>query len=264
MFFFLLLLPRPLAARTLNLASVKLLKICAVGLPLFITPNNFKPRSHTQTNLDSEEKKIHTHTHTHTHTYIHTRNQPRTSRRSCFSDLQSCSLCALWAHALLHQTRFTYAKTLESFRLAGKHLKSYSDADEETRRYEQWAQNFDAVEHHNARYHRGETSFFLGMNIFADMSNEEYRSKMLESISTALARSSQTLGTFERPHLPQISPQIGAGSSKESFHRSRIKVSFDDKETIMLYADGWTDSFYHPFFFPSFLPSFIPVFILSR
>lgn len=111
-------------------------------------------------------------------------------------------MCALVASFAASDALHTYTKTLESFRdWQGKHLKRYSDEDEETRRYEQWAQNFDAVEHHNARYHRGETSFFLGMNIFADMSNEEYKSKMLGKYQYG-ARSSQALGTFEGGTVP--------------------------------------------------------------
>lgn len=59
--------------------------------------------------------------------------------------------------------------------LNGKH---YSTA-EQIHRFAIFTQNYLLVEAHNARYEAGLETFAIGMNMFADLTNEEYRAKYL-------------------------------------------------------------------------------------
>jgi hypothetical protein len=59
------------------------------------------------------------------------------------------------------------------------HGKSYSSSKHEDVAFEIWSANLQLVQAHNARADAGEASFRLGMTKFADLTNDEYRSKLL-------------------------------------------------------------------------------------
>ncbi|KAG0493379.1 hypothetical protein HPP92_004373 [Vanilla planifolia] len=56
-----------------------------------------------------------------------------------------------------------------------KHQKSYNAMDEKERRFEVFRDNLQYIDEHNA----GKHSFSLGLNRFADLTNEEYRAQFL-------------------------------------------------------------------------------------
>lgn len=60
-----------------------------------------------------------------------------------------------------------------------KHNKQYNALGEKDRRFEIFKDNLRYIDEHNAAADRGENSFRLGLNKFADLTNEEYRSKYL-------------------------------------------------------------------------------------
>jgi cathepsin L len=53
--------------------------------------------------------------------------------------------------------------------------KVYSTLREDERRMKIWLENLLHIENHNAKYESGDISYNLKMNIFGDMSNEEFR-----------------------------------------------------------------------------------------
>ena len=59
------------------------------------------------------------------------------------------------------------------------HGKQYNALGEKDRRFEIFKDNLRFVDEHNAAADKGEHSFRLGMNKFADLTNEEYRSMYL-------------------------------------------------------------------------------------
>ncbi|KAJ6832310.1 oryzain alpha chain-like [Iris pallida] len=61
----------------------------------------------------------------------------------------------------------------------GRHRRSYNALGEKDRRLEIFRDNLRFVDDHNAAADAGEHSFRLGMNKFADLTNEEYRSRHL-------------------------------------------------------------------------------------
>ncbi|XP_023029676.2 cathepsin L-like proteinase isoform X1 [Leptinotarsa decemlineata] len=52
--------------------------------------------------------------------------------------------------------------------------KAYSDPSEKVRRFGVFQNNLRIIEKHNARYHQGLESYFLGVTSFADWTDEEY------------------------------------------------------------------------------------------
>lgn len=55
-----------------------------------------------------------------------------------------------------------------------EYRKQYSTADEETERRDIWEANLDYINQHNEEFQRGEHSYTLGLNEFADLSHEEF------------------------------------------------------------------------------------------
>ncbi|XP_022306662.2 procathepsin L-like isoform X1 [Crassostrea virginica] len=55
-----------------------------------------------------------------------------------------------------------------------EYRKQYSTATEETERREVWEANLDYINQHNEEFSRGEHSYDLGLNEFADLSHEEF------------------------------------------------------------------------------------------
>nr|CAD1821861.1 unnamed protein product [Ananas comosus var. bracteatus] len=61
----------------------------------------------------------------------------------------------------------------------GRHGKWYNGVGEEERRFEIFKENLRYVDEHNAAADAGLHSFRLGLNRFADLTNDEYRSTFL-------------------------------------------------------------------------------------
>ncbi|PKA49900.1 Oryzain alpha chain [Apostasia shenzhenica] len=74
-----------------------------------------------------------------------------------------------------------------------KHGKSFNALDDKERRFQVFKDNLQFIDEHNAAADAGERSFRLGLNRFADLSNQEFRAKFLGLRSPArrirLARS---------------------------------------------------------------------------
>ena len=60
------------------------------------------------------------------------------------------------------------------------HSKTYS-ADEKQFRKSIWMTNFDYVSQHNARFMAGKETYELEMNLFADLTSQEFAAKYLMS-----------------------------------------------------------------------------------
>lgn len=76
------------------------------------------------------------------------------------------------------------------------HGKEYGTSEEHEARFAAWKDNLVVVVAHNEAHARGEKSFRLGMNKLADMSNQEYRSKLLSYRSNTM-RTTTPIATYE-------------------------------------------------------------------
>ncbi|XP_054277766.1 procathepsin L-like isoform X3 [Macrosteles quadrilineatus] len=59
-----------------------------------------------------------------------------------------------------------------------EHERVYGDEKEEYTRKEIFMNNLNFIREHNKKYERGEVTFTVGVNQFADMTNEEFRQRM--------------------------------------------------------------------------------------
>ncbi|BFZ14216.1 hypothetical protein BsWGS_17255 [Bradybaena similaris] len=66
----------------------------------------------------------------------------------------------------------------EWVKFKGAYGKTYKDREEEQYRFGIWAQNLNYILAHNEAYARGQFSFSLGQNQFADLSNQEFKKMM--------------------------------------------------------------------------------------
>lgn len=66
---------------------------------------------------------------------------------------------------------------------------------EEKLRYQVFKSNLETIKEHNARYEKGEESYTLGINQFADLTSEEFKEKYLNSQPTE----TNFTGTFRVP-----------------------------------------------------------------
>merc|ERR1712168_1635683 len=78
----------------------------------------------------------------------------------------------------------------------------YQSPREEARRFDQWMKNKDFVEHHNMLFMSGKKTHTVGMNKFADLSNEEYGHLYLSQVSDLAG-----------PHPPMCTPSSIAANS---------------------------------------------------
>merc|ERR1711990_376038 len=78
----------------------------------------------------------------------------------------------------------------------------YQSPREEARRFDQWMKNKDFVEHHNMLFMSGKKTHTVGMNKFADLSNEEYGHLYLSQVSDLAG-----------PHPPMCTPSAIAANS---------------------------------------------------
>ncbi|XP_068209646.1 digestive cysteine proteinase 2-like [Palaemon carinicauda] len=79
------------------------------------------------------------------------------------------------------------SESWDSFKLT--HGKAYSNAKEELYRKTIFENNLKFVEEHNARFHKGEVTFNVAMNKFADMTTDEFVAQM-----TGLTKLEDTVG----------------------------------------------------------------------
>lgn len=56
-----------------------------------------------------------------------------------------------------------------------KYERSYSNAEEEARRFAIFQDNVKVIEEHNKKFEAGESTYTLGVNDFADLTNEEFQ-----------------------------------------------------------------------------------------
>ncbi|MDN4175937.1 hypothetical protein QWY28_23535, partial [Nocardioides sp. SOB77] len=59
-----------------------------------------------------------------------------------------------------------------------KHKKTYKDPAEETKRFAIFKDNLRAIESHNALYEQGLVSYKQGINQFADVTAEEFKTRL--------------------------------------------------------------------------------------
>jgi len=78
----------------------------------------------------------------------------------------------------------------------------YQSPREEALRFDQWMKNKDFVDHHNMLFMSGKKTHTVGMNKFADLSNEEYGHLYLSQVSDLAG-----------PHPPMCTPSSIAANS---------------------------------------------------
>jgi len=82
------------------------------------------------------------------------------------------------------------------------HGVEYGSRAEETARFYQWMENKAFVDEHQLRHAKGEVSYTVGMNKFADLSGEEFAEKYLSKVQNV-----------DAPHPPMCTPSSVAANS---------------------------------------------------
>lgn len=81
----------------------------------------------------------------------------------------SCLLNYLFNKIMLNLNPFFHI-------LQSQHKKNYN-ADEEAKRKAIFKENLDKINEHNERYEKGEVTYIMGVNKFADLTEEEFKTQ---------------------------------------------------------------------------------------
>ncbi|CAG9855010.1 unnamed protein product [Phyllotreta striolata] len=83
--------------------------------------------------------------------------------------------------------------------------KIYDNSEEETHRFQVFKENLNIIRKHNEMYNKGEVTYYMGVNKFTDMSEEEFN-KMLQL--QALTKPKITTTPHKHPENTQIPESI--------------------------------------------------------
>lgn len=103
-------------------------------------------------------------------------------------------LILLFASVVLVVGASTYQELWTKFKQ--NHGKIYEILKEEKMRFEIFKSNLKTIEKHNAKFERGEESWFMGINKFSDMTDEEFAEKYLRTFPLVTKDNEQFI-----PHL---------------------------------------------------------------
>ncbi|KAL3882291.1 hypothetical protein ACJMK2_028653 [Sinanodonta woodiana] len=81
-----------------------------------------------------------------------------------------------------------------------KYNKLYKSTEEDAYRQSVFAENMKKIEIHNQKYKQGETSYWLGMNHFADLTAEEFKALNNGCLKRRVNLTDTTCSTFLPPH----------------------------------------------------------------
>nr|XP_023021654.1 trophozoite cysteine proteinase [Leptinotarsa decemlineata] len=95
----------------------------------------------------------------------------------CWSSLVFPNYQRSWVLSVVMATQLSLEEQWKNFK--SEHGKSYPTPEEETRRFEIFKNNLNKIREHNERYDAGEESYFMGINQFADLTDEEFRNQNL-------------------------------------------------------------------------------------
>ncbi|WP_278924583.1 C1 family peptidase, partial [Pseudophaeobacter profundi] len=87
-------------------------------------------------------------------------------------------LCVLASVAFSHHISFPEENEAQWELFKIEHEKLYGDEKEEHLRKEIFMKNLDFIRQHNKKFENGEVTFTVGVNRFADMTNQEFRHMM--------------------------------------------------------------------------------------
>lgn len=89
--------------------------------------------------------------------------------------------------------------------------KAYASEVEHSARFAAFKENYDFIRRHNADFQRGLTTFTVGINTFADLTSEEYRTMILRPDAFNITRRGGLLGGNEDQQptfLPPLSSDV--------------------------------------------------------
>ncbi|KAK3578870.1 hypothetical protein CHS0354_010231 [Potamilus streckersoni] len=81
-----------------------------------------------------------------------------------------------------------------------KYNKQYESIGEEAHRRSVFAENMKKIEIYNQKYKQGETSYWLGVNHFSDLTAEEFKTLHSGCVKTRVNLTDATCSTFLPPH----------------------------------------------------------------
>ena len=121
-------------------------------------------------------------------------------------------------------TARAYDATDASFEVwRAAHGRSYDDAAARAAHLDTWLSNLQRVESHNARFDAGETTYRVGMNIHADLTQDQYRALRLRA-----RRNPRTAGSAHAL-LGAVGPAPTAPPAAKNWVDSGIIVGIKDQ-----------------------------------